>query len=162
MRNDAPPEHDSGHHFELSAIEVIEDEPLCSGRRRHGVEADKRFAGSVRRGVLQTPEPEPPGSPARSGPSPKREPSRPAGRSHAPSLTSTRLPTTPRSLRFVVVKRPMLLKRLERRLVRAVWRWQRQVARALGVTEPLRGGAVVFTHWFGSTLQLIDQSRYPT
>lgn len=60
----------------------------------------------------------------------------------------------PFSLRFVVVKRPVLLKRLERRLVRAVWRWQRQVARALGVTGPLRAGAVVFTQWFGSTLQL--------
>ncbi len=33
MRNDAPDdeiaERDSGHHFELSAIEVIEDEPPC-------------------------------------------------------------------------------------------------------------------------------------
>ena len=47
----------------------------------------------------------------------------------------------PFSLRFVVVKRPALLKRLERRLVRAVWRWQRQAARSLGVSGPLRGGA---------------------
>ncbi|MBE2254202.1 MAG: transposase, partial [Myxococcus sp.] len=60
----------------------------------------------------------------------------------------------PFSLRFVVVKRPALLKRLERRLVRAIWRWQRQVARRLGVPGPLRGGAVVFTQWFGSSLQL--------
>jgi hypothetical protein len=60
----------------------------------------------------------------------------------------------PFSLRFVVVKRPVLLKRLERRLVRAVWRWQRQVARRLGVPGPLHGGAVVFTQWFGSSLQL--------
>lgn len=39
MRNDAPDDEiaelDSGHHFELSAIEVIEDEPLCSLRRGH-------------------------------------------------------------------------------------------------------------------------------
>lgn len=60
----------------------------------------------------------------------------------------------PFTLRFVVVKRPALLKRLEYRLVRAVWRWQRQVARRLGVVGPLRGGAVVFTQWFGSSLQL--------
>jgi hypothetical protein len=58
------------------------------------------------------------------------------------------------------VKRPALLKRLERRLVRAVWRWQRQAARRLGVSEPLRGGAVVFTQWFGSSLQLSDQPQY--
>lgn len=45
MRKDAPDaeiaEHDSGHHFELSAIEVIEDEPPCSGRRRGRMEADR-------------------------------------------------------------------------------------------------------------------------
>jgi hypothetical protein len=68
----------------------------------------------------------------------------------------------PFSLRFAVVKRPALLKRLERRLVWAAWCWQRRVARRLGVSGSLRGGAVVFTQWFGSTLQLIDQSRYPT
>jgi hypothetical protein len=54
MRNDAHDdeitENDSGHHFELSAIEVIEDEPPCPGRRRHSVEADSQFAESVRRG----------------------------------------------------------------------------------------------------------------
>ncbi|MDP1917092.1 MAG: hypothetical protein Q8L14_12635 [Myxococcales bacterium] len=37
MLNDEPDseiaEHDSGHHFELSKIEVIEDEPPCSARR---------------------------------------------------------------------------------------------------------------------------------
>lgn len=60
----------------------------------------------------------------------------------------------PFSLRFGVVKRPALLKRLERRLVRAVWRWQRREARRLGVAGALRGGAVVFTQWFGSSLQL--------
>jgi hypothetical protein len=51
----------------------------------------------------------------------------------------------PFKLRFLVVKRPELLKRLELRLVRAVWRWQRAVARRLGVSGPFRGGAVVFT-----------------
>ena len=44
--------------------------------------------------------------------------------------------------------------RLEVRLVRAVWRWQRREARRQGVTAALRGGAVVFTQWFGSMLQL--------
>ncbi len=60
----------------------------------------------------------------------------------------------PFKLRFLVVKRPELLKRLELRLVRAVWRWQRSVARRLGVSGPLSGGAVVFTQWFGSSLQV--------
>ena len=60
----------------------------------------------------------------------------------------------PFTLRFQVVKQPVLLKRLEVRLVRAVWRWQRREARRQGVTAPLRGGAVVFTQWFGSMLQL--------
>ncbi|MFO0476238.1 MAG: transposase, partial [Alphaproteobacteria bacterium] len=48
----------------------------------------------------------------------------------------------------------MLLKRLEVRLVRSVWRWQRRAARRLGVSGTLRGGSVVFTQWFGSSLQL--------
>jgi hypothetical protein len=60
----------------------------------------------------------------------------------------------PFKLRFLVVKRPELLKRLELRLVRAVWRWQRAVARRLGGSGPFRGGAVVFTQWFGSSLQV--------
>jgi hypothetical protein len=60
----------------------------------------------------------------------------------------------PFTLRFQVVKKPVLLKRLEVRLVRAVWRWQRREARRQGVTAPLEGGAVVFTQWFGSMLQL--------
>ena len=60
----------------------------------------------------------------------------------------------PFKLRFLMVKRPELLKRLELRLVRAVWRWQRAVARRLGVSGPFRGGAVVFTQWFGSSLQV--------
>jgi hypothetical protein len=44
-----------------------------------------------------------------------------------------------------LVKRPKRLQALGSRLVHAVWRWQRQVARRLGVQGPLRGGAVVFT-----------------
>ena len=53
-----------------------------------------------------------------------------------------------------MVKKPVLLMRLEVRLVRAVWRGQRREARRQGVTAPLEGGAVVFTQWFGSMLQL--------
>ena len=56
--------------------------------------------------------------------------------------------------RFPVVKQPKLLKRLEVRLVRAVWRWQRREAKRLGVEGRLRGGAVCFWQWFGSHLQL--------
>ncbi|MCA2979409.1 MAG: hypothetical protein INH37_14115 [Myxococcaceae bacterium] len=44
MRNDAPDdeiaERDSGHHFELSANEVIEDEPPCPPRRKGAAEPD--------------------------------------------------------------------------------------------------------------------------
>jgi hypothetical protein len=60
----------------------------------------------------------------------------------------------PFSVRFAVVKQPALLKKLEVRLVRAVWRWQRATARRLGVRKRLRGGAVCFWQWFGSSLQL--------
>lgn len=60
----------------------------------------------------------------------------------------------PRVLRFQVVKAPKLLKAVERRLVRAVWRWQRQQGRRLGITGVVRGGAVAFTQYFGSALQL--------
>ena len=44
----------------------------------------------------------------------------------------------PFTLRFTVVKKPQLLKRLEVRLVQPVWRWQRREARRQGVTGPLR------------------------
>jgi hypothetical protein len=47
-----------------------------------------------------------------------------------------------------------LLKRLEVRLVKAVWRWQRQEARRHGARGALTGGAVCFWQWFGSRLQL--------
>jgi hypothetical protein len=59
----------------------------------------------------------------------------------------------PFTLRFTVVKKPQLLKRLEVRLVQAVWPWQRREAGRHGVTGPLRGGGVCFWQWFGSSLQ---------
>lgn len=58
------------------------------------------------------------------------------------------------AVRFTVVKRPKLLKRLEVRLVKAVWRWQRGEARRHGATGALTGGGVCFWQWFGSSLQL--------
>ena len=60
----------------------------------------------------------------------------------------------PFSVRFNVVKKPQLLKRLEVRLVKAVWRWQRSEARRHGVKAVLTGGGVCFWQWFGSALQL--------
>jgi hypothetical protein len=60
----------------------------------------------------------------------------------------------PFSVRFQVVKKPTLLKRLEVRLVKAVWRWQRREARRHGATGALTGGAICFWQWFGSSLQL--------
>jgi Transposase zinc-binding domain len=57
--------------------------------------------------------------------------------------------------RFQVVKKPGLLKRLEVRLVQAVWRRQRATAKRLGTsTKRLRGGGVCFWQYFGSSLQL--------
>jgi hypothetical protein len=60
----------------------------------------------------------------------------------------------PFSVRFAVVKRPKLLKRLEVRLVKAVWRWQRREARRHGARRALTGGAACFWQWFSSSLQL--------
>lgn len=60
----------------------------------------------------------------------------------------------PMPLRFRFVKHPRLLKHLERRLVQSVWRLQRAQARRLGVSAKLRGGAVCFRQYFGSSLQL--------
>jgi hypothetical protein len=40
------------------------------------------------------------------------------------------------------------------RLVRAIFRWQRQAARRLGWGGELFGGAAVFAQYFGSSLQL--------
>jgi len=59
----------------------------------------------------------------------------------------------PRAWRWPVVK-TRLLKTVERRLVKAVWRWQRQQAKRLGAAGTLRGGAVAFAQLFGSALQL--------
>jgi hypothetical protein len=60
----------------------------------------------------------------------------------------------PFAVRFNVVKKPRLLKRLELRLVQAVWRWQRSEARRHGATGALTGGGVCFWQYFGSSLQL--------
>jgi len=60
----------------------------------------------------------------------------------------------PFTVRFQVVKRPKLLKRLEVQLVKAVWRWQRRAAKRFGADGLVRGGAVCFWQWFGSSLQL--------
>ena len=60
----------------------------------------------------------------------------------------------PMGLRYLVVTRPALLKRLEVRLVQAVWRRQRRAARQLGQRGTLAGGAVCFGQYFGSRLQL--------
>ena len=60
----------------------------------------------------------------------------------------------PFKVRFNVVKKPKLLKRLEVRLVKAVWRWQRGEARRHGTKGPLTGGGICFWQWFGSSLQL--------
>jgi len=38
--------------------------------------------------------------------------------------------------------------------VLAVWRWQRRTARRLGASVKLHGGAVAFTQYFGSALQM--------
>ena len=60
----------------------------------------------------------------------------------------------PFTLRLTVVKQPALLQTVASLLVRAVWRRHRQAARRLGASDFSFGGAVVFTQWFGSTLQL--------
>ena len=60
----------------------------------------------------------------------------------------------PMAVRFLVVKKPKLLKRLEVRLVKAVWRWQREEARRHGARGTLTGAGVCFWQWFGSQLQL--------
>jgi hypothetical protein len=62
--------------------------------------------------------------------------------------------SVPRALRWAVVKRPKLLKKVERRLLQSVFRWQRQRAKQLGALGEMRSGAVAFTQYFGSALQL--------
>ena len=55
--NDEIAERDSGHHFELSAIEVIEDEPPCSPRRGLSDEPDAQSldSGSPRSRMVSAP-----------------------------------------------------------------------------------------------------------
>ena len=48
-----------------------------------------------------------------------------------------------------MVKRPALLRLVEKAWLRAVWRWQRASA-----TGPLQGTATAFSQWFGSSLVL--------
>jgi len=62
--------------------------------------------------------------------------------------------TLPRALRWMVARKPGLVRAVERRLVRAVWRWQRARARQLGCRGVLKGGAVGFLQLFGGALQL--------
>ncbi len=61
----------------------------------------------------------------------------------------------PFRVRLAVVKQPRLLKCLERRFLKAIWRWQRQQAKRVGHENRFSlGGGVCFTQWFGSRLQL--------
>jgi hypothetical protein len=62
--------------------------------------------------------------------------------------------SVPFALRFLLVKEPKLLRKVERRLVEAIFRWQRQRAKELGASGKRAGGAVCFTQLFGSALQL--------
>jgi hypothetical protein len=62
--------------------------------------------------------------------------------------------SAPFALRWALVKDARLFAAMEKRLVRAIWRRQRQAARRLGWTGELFGGAVVFAQYFGSSLQL--------
>lgn len=60
----------------------------------------------------------------------------------------------PFALRFLLVKEPKLLRKVERRLVEAIFRWQRHRAKELGATGKRVGGAVTFLQLFGSALQV--------
>ena len=62
--------------------------------------------------------------------------------------------SAPFALRWALVKEVRLFGAMEKRLVRAIGRWQRQAARRLGVEGELACGAVVFAQYFGSSLQL--------
>jgi len=53
--------------------------------------------------------------------------------------------TVPFALRFLLVKEPKLLRKVERRVVEAIFRWQRHRAKGLGATGKRTGGAVCFT-----------------
>jgi ribosomal protein S27E len=56
--------------------------------------------------------------------------------------------------RWALVKHPALLARMERRLVRAVWAWQRRSAKRLGASGRLQAGGMGLRQYFGSALQL--------
>jgi hypothetical protein len=62
--------------------------------------------------------------------------------------------TVPFAVRFLLVKEPKLLRKVERRMVEAIFRWQRHRAKELGATGKRAGGAVCFTQVFGSAFQL--------
>ncbi len=62
--------------------------------------------------------------------------------------------TLPRALRWAAVKDVRLLRRVERAVVRAIWRWQRRRARELGAAGEAKTGAVSFVQLFSSVLAL--------
>ena len=62
--------------------------------------------------------------------------------------------SVPFGLRFLLVKEPKLLRKVERRLVEAVFRWQRHRAKGLGATGKRVGGAVSFLPLFNAQLGL--------
>ena len=62
--------------------------------------------------------------------------------------------SVPFARRFLLVKEPKLLRRVERRLVEAIFRWQRHRAKGLGATGKRVGGAVSFTQLFNAQLGL--------
>lgn len=62
--------------------------------------------------------------------------------------------SVPFALRFLLVKEPKLLRKVERRLMEAIFRWQRHRAKGLGAIGKRMGGALCFTQLFGSALQL--------
>ncbi len=57
-------------------------------------------------------------------------------------------------LRWSVVKNVKLLRRVERCLVKAIFRWQRQRAKEVGVLGKPKGGVVSFTQMFSSALAM--------
>lgn len=60
----------------------------------------------------------------------------------------------PMTLRWAALREKDFLPRVERELVKAVWRWQRRAATRDGETERLQGAALSFLQLFGSSLQL--------
>ena len=62
--------------------------------------------------------------------------------------------SAPFALRWALVKEARLFGAMEKRLVRAIGRWQREAARRFGLGGELACRAVVFAQYFGSSLQL--------